>query len=136
MWIAKYKFFISYQNRQGFKITCKEWNTCLLIYFRKMRSRNTLRKIAPRSEDQGAKEFGYNENTTRIQRNVSNTSGNTRGRFDRKRPWDNVTDDKVQKKNSERKYKCNNAITQFASFSIFLFFFINRQDTCITLILL
>ena len=39
-------------------------------------------------------------------------------------------------KNNRRKYKYNNFMTQFASFSIFLFFFINKQDTLIILILL
>ena len=47
-----------------------------------------------------AKEFGYNDNLTRIQRNVSHTLGNTRGWFDRKSSWDNVTNDKVSKKHA------------------------------------
>ena len=81
------------------------------------------RKIGRRSENPDAKEFGYNDNTIRIQRNVSHTSGNTRGQFGRKRPWDNVTNEKVPKKqrNNGRKYKYNNSMTQFATFSNFFF---------------
>ena len=55
-------------------------------------------KFGCRSENPDAKEFGYNDNLIRIQRNVSHTLGNTRGWFDRKRSWDNVTNDKVSKK--------------------------------------
>ena len=81
------------------------------------------RKIGRRSENPDVKEFGYNDNTIRIQRNVSHTSGNTRGQFGRKRPWDNVTNEKVPKKqrNNGRKYKYNNSMTQFATFSNFFF---------------
>ena len=60
------------------------------------------RKIGRRSENPDAKEFGYNDNTIRIQRNVSHTSGNTRRLFDRKRPWDNATNDKVPKKQQKK----------------------------------
>ena len=60
------------------------------------------KKIGSRSENSDPKEFGYNGNTNRLQTNVSHTSGNTRGRFDRKRRWDNVTSDKVPKKQRKK----------------------------------
>ena len=51
-----------------------------------------------RSKNLDAKKFGCSDSTIKIQRNVSHISGNTLGRFDSKRPWDNLTNDKVPKK--------------------------------------
>ena len=56
------------------------------------------RKIGRRSDNPDLKTFGYNENTIRIQRTVSHTSGNTRGRFDKKRAWEQVTNDPISKR--------------------------------------
>ena len=46
------------------------------------------RKIGRRADNPDIQQFGYNDNTIRIQRNVSHTSGNTRGRYERKRAWE------------------------------------------------
>ena len=135
---AKSKMFISYQTHQDFKITCHSTVDCVKFLLQEgmeyvlteQFSQDALeeyfgnqRKIGRRSENPDVKEFGYNDNTIRIQRNVSHTSGNTRGQFGRKRPWDNVTNEKVPKKqrNNGRKYKYNNSMTQFATFSNFFF---------------
>ena len=56
------------------------------------------RQHGRRNENPDLKEFGYNTNAIRIQRNVSYTSGNTRGKYDHKRTWENVTDDAVPKR--------------------------------------
>ena len=40
-------------------------------------------------------QFGYNNNTIRIERSISCQSGNTRGRKDKKRAWVQVTDEKL-----------------------------------------
>ena len=56
------------------------------------------RKMGRRSDNPDLKTFGYNENTIRIQRTVSHTPGNTRGRFDKKRAQEEVTNDPVSKR--------------------------------------
>ena len=43
------------------------------------------RKIGRRSENPDAKGFAFNDKTIRVQRNIPHTSGNTLGRFDRKK---------------------------------------------------
>ena len=45
----------------------------------------------------------YNANTIRVQKEVSLTSENTRGRYDRKRSWVYTTDDIVKKKKEKLK---------------------------------
>ena len=54
------------------------------------------RKIGRRSDNPDIHAFGYNANTLRIQRMVScqsgNTTGNPRGRKDKRRAWEQVTD--------------------------------------------
>ena len=54
------------------------------------------RKIGRRSENPDIRMFGYNNNTIRIQRSVSCQSGNTRGRKDKRKAWQEVSDDKLQ----------------------------------------
>ena len=56
------------------------------------------RKLGRRSDNPDMKTFGYNENTIRIKRMVSHSSGNTRGRFDKKRAWEEVTNDPIPKR--------------------------------------
>ena len=56
------------------------------------------RTLGRRSDNPDIQKFGYNNNTIRIQRNVSHASGNTRGRFDKKRAWENITEYKVPKR--------------------------------------
>ena len=54
------------------------------------------RKLGRRSDNPDIRTFGYNSNTIRIQRTVSCQSGNTRGRKDKTRAWEQVTDLKLQ----------------------------------------
>ena len=60
-------------------------------------------KIGGRSENPDIFQFGYNDTTIRIQCNVSYSSGNTHGRYDRKRSWENITNDTVPKHKSKSK---------------------------------
>lgn len=115
---AKSKMFIAYQTHQGFKITCYSAIECIKFllaegmeyvlterfcqdsleqYF------GNQRKIGRRSDNPDLRQFGYNDNTIRIQRNISITSGNTKGRYDSKRSWENVSDDPVPKRITKRK---------------------------------
>lgn len=52
--------------------------------------------------------FGYNDNSLRIQRSVSIQSGNTRGRKDKCRSWENVSDDPVAKRGKTLHWPCLN----------------------------
>ena len=52
------------------------------------------RKLRRRSDNPDMKTFGYNSNTL-MQRTVSCQSGNTRGRKDKTRAWEQVTDVKL-----------------------------------------
>ena len=56
------------------------------------------RKLGRRSDNSDLAQFGYNDNTIRIQRYVSCTSGNTRGRYDKKRSWEQISEDPVPKR--------------------------------------
>jgi len=53
------------------------------------------RKLGRRNDNPDIQAFGYNNNAIRIQRQVSCLSGNTRGRKDRTRAWEQVTDDPI-----------------------------------------
>ena len=53
-------------------------------------------KLGRRSDNPDISSFGYNNNTIRIQRAVSCQSGNTRGRKDRSKAWEHITDIPVQ----------------------------------------
>ena len=55
------------------------------------------RKLGMRSDNPDFNECLYNDNTIRIQREVSVGSGNTRGKYDRKRAWENITDEVLPK---------------------------------------
>lgn len=52
-------------------------------------------KLGRRNDNPDIRAFGYNNNAIRIQRQVSCQSGNTRGRKDRTRAWEQVTDDPI-----------------------------------------
>ena len=54
------------------------------------------RKIGRRSDNPDIRMFGYINNTIRIQRSVSCQSGNTRGRKDKRKAWQEVSDDKLR----------------------------------------
>ena len=56
------------------------------------------RKLRMRNENPDINQFGYNTNTLRNQRNVSCTSGNTRGRYNGKHSWEEISDDIVPKR--------------------------------------
>ena len=58
------------------------------------------RKIGRRAENPDFEQCLYNDNTIRIQREISINSGNTRGRYNKKRSWEQVTDEKVPKRKS------------------------------------
>ena len=60
--------------------------------------------LGRRTENPDLQEYMYNANTIRVQKEVSLTSGNKRGRYDRKRSWVYTTDDIVKKRerNSEQ----------------------------------
>jgi hypothetical protein len=107
---ARARMFLSWQTYEGYKITVNsviEATKFLLQegmefvlterfcqdpveeYFGKQR------KIGRRSDNPDIRMFGYNNNTIRIQRSVSCQSGNTRGRKDKKRAWEQVVDVKL-----------------------------------------
>ena len=77
----------------------KAWNVLIERFSQDLLEQHSgnQRKIGCRSDNPDMCTFDYNENTKRIQRNVSHTSGNFGGRFDKKRVWENVTDDPLSK---------------------------------------
>ena len=102
--------FISWQTYEGFQITvnavieiCKfllqEGMEYVLTerlcqdpveeYF------GSQRKLGRRNDNPDIRTFGYNDNTIRVQRTISCNSGNTRGRQDKRRAWEQVTDDRL-----------------------------------------
>ena len=108
---ARARMFLSWQTYEGYKITVhsvieatkfllQEGMEFVLTerfcqdpveeYFGKQR------KIGRRSENPDIRMFGYNNNTIRIQRSVSCQSGNTRGRKDKRKAWQEVSDDKLR----------------------------------------
>ena len=105
---ARSRMFISWQTYEGFKITVNssiEATKFLLqegmeFVLTERFCQDTLeeyfgnqRKLGRRSDNPHIRTFGYNSNTIRIQRAVSCQSGNTRGRKDKRRTWEQVTDD-------------------------------------------
>ena len=54
--------------------------------------------LGRRTENPDLQEYMYNANTIRVQKEVLLTSGNTRGRYDRKQSWVYTTDDIVKKR--------------------------------------
>ena len=60
------------------------------------------RKLGWRCDNPDLAQFGYNDNSIRIQRSISCTSGNTRGRYDHKRSWEKISDDPVPKRKSKK----------------------------------
>ena len=104
---ARTKMFLSWQTHEGFLITvnavievCKfllhEGMEYVLMerfcqdpveeYF------GNQRKLGRRSDNPDIRTFGFNDNTIRIQRTISCQSRNTRGRKDKRRSWEQVTD--------------------------------------------
>lgn len=61
------------------------------------------RKMGGNCDNPDLKNFGYGNNAIRIQRYVSCSSGNTRGAYEKKKSWINVTDDLVPKRKKKKK---------------------------------
>ena len=61
------------------------------------------RMLGRRSQNPDFQECLYNDNTIRTQKEVSITTGNTRGRYDRKRSWENVSDAPLKKRKNSKK---------------------------------
>ena len=59
-------------------------------------------KLGRRNDNPDIQAFGYNNNAIRIQRQVSCLSGNTRGREDRTRAWEQITDDPIPCKKKKK----------------------------------
>ena len=51
-----------------------------------------------RSDNPDLQSFGYNDNASKVKRFISHTSGNTRGKYNRKRAWESVSDEKLKKR--------------------------------------
>lgn len=107
---ARAKMFLSWQTYEGFKITVHSVTEVVKFlleegmefvlterfcqdpveeYFGKQR------QLGRRSDNPDIRQFGYNSNTIRIERSISCQSGNTKGRKDRKKAWEQVTDEKL-----------------------------------------
>ena len=61
------------------------------------------RQLGRRCDNPDLKTFVYNDNAIRIQKSISCQSGNTRGRYDKRKNWENVTADKLPKGKSNLK---------------------------------
>lgn len=113
---ARGRMFLSHQTYEGLQITSYsviEAVTYLIQQgFSKVLSERfcqdpveeyfgNQRKLGRRSDNPDIAQFGYNDNTIRIQKYVSCTSGNTRGRYDSKRSWEEINDDPVPKRKNK-----------------------------------
>ena len=116
------KMFISKQTYEGLIITTKAMIECVKFLLKEGMSYvlterfcqdpveeyfGAQRKIGRRSENPDFQQCLYNDNTIRIQKEVSITSGNTRGRYDKKRSWEMVSDVPVPKRKAHTKLKGN-----------------------------
>ena len=116
---ANGKMFMSWQTFEGLQITSFSLIECVKFLLNegmeyvltKRFCQDPLeqyfgnqRKIGGRSDNPDIQQFGYSDNTIRIQRNVSHTSGNARGRYDKNRAWENVSDDPVPKRKVIKKH--------------------------------
>ena len=94
--------FISWQTIEGFKVTTNPIVKVTKFLLSEgvefvLRERfcqdeieeyfGNQRQLCRRSNNPDLQMFGYNGNTIRIQKNVSCTSGNTRGRYDKRKSW-------------------------------------------------
>ena len=69
------------------------------------------RKLGRRCDNPDFNEFSFKKNVLYIQRSVSCTSGNTKGRRDKNKTWINVVEDKFpkrKKQNTKQMYVKNN----------------------------
>ena len=107
---ARGRMLISWQTYEGFKITVNSAIEATKILLQEGMSfllterfcQDTIKEYfgnprkRGRSDNPNIRSFGYNSNTIRIQRIVSCQSGNTRGRKDERRSWEQITDDLLQ----------------------------------------
>ena len=61
------------------------------------------KQLGRRSDNPGLQMFGYNDNMTRIQKVISCTSGNTRGRYSKRKNWTNITNIPLPKRKNKGK---------------------------------
>ena len=102
--------FISWQTYEGFQITVNAViEICKFLLQEGMEYVLTerlcqdpveeyfgrQRKLGRRNDNPDIRTFGYSDNTNRVQRKISCNSGNTGGRQDKCRAWDQVTDDRL-----------------------------------------
>ena len=116
---ARARMFISYQTYEGFQITV--YSIIEVVKFLLGEGMEYVlterfcqdpveeyfgeqRQLLRRSTNPNFQQIGYNDNAIRIKRSVSCTSGNTKGRRDKKRSWENVTDDPVPKRKTKKDY--------------------------------
>lgn len=110
---ARSKMFLSWQTYEGLKITVHSvveatkflLNEGMEYVLTERFCQDPLeeyfgnqRKLGRRSDNPDMRQFGYNNNTIRVQRAVTCQSGNTRGRKDKNKAWVNVSDDPVPKR--------------------------------------
>lgn len=110
---ARSQMFLSSQTHEGLKITTHSVvkatefllnegmdfvlteSFCQDIieeYFRNQR------KLGRRSDNPDIRMFGYNDNTIRMQRAISCQSGNTHGRKDKNKAWENISNEPLPKR--------------------------------------
>lgn len=105
--------FLSWQTHEGFKITTHSvieatkllLNEGMEFVLTERFCQDALeeyfgnqRKLGKRCDNPDIRMFGYNEKSLGIQRSVSIQSGNTKGRKDKRRAWENVSNDPVPKR--------------------------------------
>lgn len=110
---ARSKMFLSWQTYEGLKITVHSvveatkflLNEGMEYVLTERFCQDPLeeyfgnqRKLGRRSDNPDMRQFGYNNNTIRVQHAVTCQSGNTRGRKDKNKAWVNVSDDPVPKR--------------------------------------
>ena len=113
---ARSRMFLSWQTHEGFQITTYSvieatkflLNEGMEFVLTERFCQDTIeeyfgsqRKLGRRSDNPDIRMFGYNSNTIRTQRAVSCQSGNTRGRKDKTRAWDNISNDPLPKRGKQ-----------------------------------
>ena len=114
---ARSKMFISYQTFFGLQITVRFIvevvkyllpNGCQYVlterfcqdpieeYF------GIQRQLGRRNDNPDMVKFGYNDNTIRIQRDVTFTSGNMKGKYNKRKSWTQVCDEPVSKRSRKK----------------------------------
>ena len=112
---AQAKMFISKQTHEGIQITVNAMIECIKFLLKEgmeyiLTERfcqdpveeyfGNQRMLGRRSDNPDFNQCLYNDNTIRIQKEVSITTGNTRGRYDKKRNWENISVEPIKKRKS------------------------------------